>query len=680
MSAIGNINRNLGTLLVVGGVMGWAMAAQAAEGKAVLDDWVEAADVSPIFDLSYGLATESGTLLDVENLELSVSGTALLMFVSRQIGFETPELEGDSQVDVSYTITVPNATFDGLMDEGDHYSYSSFEADTVEVVSVFGDEGSSTQTVKGAVVKDSKLAKWPAITDSPDKPISKFLPLIRAMLDVSFTSITVESIETVSNADGDIELTQSYGPLMIGATVRGDITAMAASNFNMAAKLIDTDEPLFEFTADSLTAREYNYGSTVERFLAPTDPAAGYETSLGHLEMSGMAFSAPEDGSTGTFDKIELSEIGVRPPSVDVFAMIDRMVLDDLSTGDEPSQEELIGFMGAAYGAFSLGRFELAGLQVEGGDGTNVALGSIFLSDLSAAGLGAFGMNGFDALGPDGEVIKLGEYALEDMTFPSLEALIGLESAIESEDVPAILAAIPTLGRVVQNDVVFSLPEENVDFAIGSSVFEMFDHVGPIPTGLRLGLDGFRFDLSALEPEEREPFDGLGLESLVVTSDMLVQWQRETGNVNLDFLAAVEQLGTLSAEGIVGNIPAIVFDQPDRTSLFALTGATLNAISLRFDDEGLVERAIAMGAEDEGIEYGAMELRVKGMIPVILSELNDATLANELADGLTAVIERGASLTISAVAPSPLPLVVLGSGSGGPGALASMFEIEVSNP
>ena len=148
----------------------------------------------------------------------------------------------------------------------------------------------------------------------------------------------------------------------------------------------------------------------------------------------------------------------------------------------------------------------------------------------------------------------------------------------------------------------------------------------------------------------------------------------------MDFIAAVEQMGTLSGEGIVGNVPAVVFDQPDSTTVFALTGTTMNEIALRFDDDGLIERAIALSAREEGIEYGAMELRLKGMIPVFLSELDDPILANQLADSLNAVVETGASLSLKAVAKTPLPLAVLAMSVQGPAALASMFDIEVSNP
>ena len=65
---------------------------------------------------------------------------------------------------------------------------------------------------------------------------------------------------------------------------------------------------------------------------------------------------------------------------------------------------------------------------------------------------------------------------------------------------------------------------------------------------------------------------------------------------------------------------------------------------------------------------------------MFLSELDDPILANQLADSLNAVVETGASLSLKAVAKTPLPLAVLAMSVQGPAALASMFDIEVSNP
>ncbi|MEL6817078.1 MAG: hypothetical protein AAFP80_00360 [Pseudomonadota bacterium] len=658
----------------------WPIVAQAAQGKQVLDDWVAAADASALFDLSYASASEDSSLLKITDLEISISIVAVVQFFSTKIGFDIGDIANNQQDNVKYVITLPEVSIKGLTDEATYIAADEFNADAMTWRTDFGGSGSSVQTYTGISVEDWKSAKWPEVPEATDKPISKFLPLIRAALDFDFSSLNVQLVEFVLKDDGGAQIVQSYGPVVVGTTRRGDISAIVASNFYAAIKAAEQDRPVAEFTAEMYTARDYNYGTTLDRLLSPADPLATYDQSVGSMEIAGMAFSTADERFAGKVGRVGFSDVGVRPPSVDVFGMIDELVVDSLASQAEPSDDDIIALVASAYGAFSMGRFEISDIEARGPDMVSFSLGSFFVSDYADNALGAFGISALDFDGDKGEAITIERFAFEDMTFAPFDAFIGLEEAIENQDIPAILATLPTLGRVLLSGVMVDVPDEKVSMSLDSSIFEMLDHVGPIPTGMRLGVDGLRLDVDALDPEDRKPFEELGLDTVVVTSDTLLKWDRPSENINLDFIAAVEQMGTLSGEGIVGNVPAVVFDQPDSTTVFALTGTTMNEIALRFDDDGLIERAIALSAREEGIEYGAMELRLKGMIPVFLSELDDPILANQLADSLNAVVETGASLSLKAVAKTPLPLAVLAMSVQGPAALASMFDIEVSNP
>ncbi|MEO0542982.1 MAG: hypothetical protein AAFY99_04100 [Pseudomonadota bacterium] len=665
--------------LLAGFVWNSPIVAYAADGKALLDEWVVASQASPFFDLSYANARESGSLLTVDALEVSISGLAMLQYMSEQLNLEAVQFDEQLAAGSSYTISWPTITINGLSDEGDQFSARALNADSVEIRTMGDGPSSSTQTINELSIEDLTIAKWPEIEEAADRPISKFIPLIKAMVSIDLSSMSVQSVATVVEAEDGVEVSQSYGPLAVGPVAGGDISNMTASNFAMTVTSPGEETPLFEFSADQFTANNYNYATTLNQFLAPANEGADFQQSVGKMALKGIRFAAVEEEFAGQVENLELTGIGVRPASLDVFAKIDALLVEALTTNREPSDEEIVELLAAIYGAFSLKSFQINDVALQGQALSEFGLGSFFISDFSSAGLGEIGLTNLFFNGADGEEIRLEKHVYEDMTFPSLIAMIGLEEALQNQDVPAILEAIPTLGRVVQTGLVIKAPNENVDVALDSSIFEMRDHVGPIPTGLRLGIDGLRMDVDALEPEEREPFESLGLETIVLTSDTLVQWERETENVNLDVLISAEQLGTLSGEGTVGSVPASVFDQPSAISLFALTGATFDQISLRFDDDGLVERAIAYGAAEEGLEYGDMELRLKGMIPVFLSELDDPALANQLAQSLTAVIERGASLSLTVTAKSPLPIAILSAVSD-PAVLATMFDIEIENP
>ncbi|MEN0002193.1 MAG: hypothetical protein AAF940_15040, partial [Pseudomonadota bacterium] len=356
-------------------------------------------------------------------------------------------------------------------------------------------------------------------------------------------------------------------------------------------------------------------------------------------------------------------------------------VIDAMDGVDEPDERDIIEMVGTFYGAFSLGRFQLEGLRArapsDGSAPNAVDMARLTIADLSADGLGEISIDDLALTGPNGEDVQIGRYAFEGIGFPPLAALMDLERAVLEDDVASILKALPTLQRIVQNGVVVIVPDEGTDFSLASSTLEMDGHIGSVPTQIRTDIQQMRINLEALDPQERETFDQLGLDEITTDAQAQVSWRRDTTDVDLNFLVDVDQLGSLTGEGVIGNIPAIVFDEPSQVSLFALLGATLNSFALRYEDAGAVERAIVANASQEGLGYEAMELRWKGMVPVLLSELDDAELAGEIADALTAVIERGAPFAISATAMPPLPLAALSASR--PAALARLFEFQVEN-
>ncbi|MEM1378396.1 MAG: hypothetical protein AAGG69_13505, partial [Pseudomonadota bacterium] len=539
--------------------------------------------------------------------------------------------------------------------------------------------GSSTTRYNDVVISDLSFAKWPEVVADDQKPVSQLVPLIRAATDVSLSAMTMQFVETTFSEDG-VSMVQTYGPVLIGPTVNGDISTVVASGFAMSVSEDGESDPLFEATAAALNIRDYNYGTTLEALLKGPQDDAPYEVSVGAMEAADISVSVPEENLDLSIERVAFDDIGVRTPSIDLLATVDRFALAEINDGPEPSEQEIIELVGSIYGSLSLGRFAVEGVAASGDEIEKLELGSFVIADLSAAGLGEISVNGLDVEGQNGEIIKTERYALEGFTFPPLAALVGLEEAVERQDVPAILEGLPKFDRIVQNGIRIVVPEENADIEIGSSLFEMLDHIGPIPTGIRMGLDGLRLSVESLEPEDREPFEALGLETVVASADTLIKWDRETTDINIDLLASVEQLGTLSGEGTIGSVPAIVFEQPNQSTAFALLGATFKNLTLRFDDDGVVERGIAVAAEEEGIGYDAMELRLKGLVPVIAAELDDVELAAEIANAVTAVIDNGAAISLRIAASTPLPIVALNGALNNPASIPQLFDIEVANP
>ncbi|MEO1749982.1 MAG: hypothetical protein AAFR27_15455, partial [Pseudomonadota bacterium] len=170
------VSLKIGLGLVAGSLMLWPAVGQAAQGKQVLDDWVAAADASPLFDLAYASASEDGSLLTIKDLELSVSVFAIVRFLSSKVGYDMGDLAEEQRGEFKYVITLAEASINGLTDEATFIAAEGFMADSLTLRTDFGGPGTSVQTYTDITVEDWKSAKWPTVSDAPEKPISKFLP------------------------------------------------------------------------------------------------------------------------------------------------------------------------------------------------------------------------------------------------------------------------------------------------------------------------------------------------------------------------------------------------------------------------------------------------------------------------------------------------------------------------
>ncbi|MEM1378971.1 MAG: hypothetical protein AAGG69_16450, partial [Pseudomonadota bacterium] len=157
-------------------------AAIAAEGKALLDSWVTFGEQSPLIDVSYSEASESGDNLDVSDFTVRVSASGLVNFFGQ---LYDPEFEAPEEAALDYVLSIPDVTFRGLSEVDDAVSIARLDAETI-VLEVAGNApGSSTTRYNDVVISDLSFAKWPEVVADDQKPVSQLVPLIRAATDVS---------------------------------------------------------------------------------------------------------------------------------------------------------------------------------------------------------------------------------------------------------------------------------------------------------------------------------------------------------------------------------------------------------------------------------------------------------------------------------------------------------------
>lgn len=673
----------------LGGIaLGGLAASPAAADPAIVEQWVARAAESAVIDLAADdiFHDPQAGRTTVTGLSIELSLDEMARVVGAMVGASEDVGTGPDGA-VTYRLRFPAIAFDGLAAGDGYLSADAVEADVLlvdaEIDVEDADIGPTSVIYEGLSITDLRWAQWPEVSADPDRPASQFLPILRALTDVSFAQMSINQVIARSAIpDRDGEVVQRLDGIGLSDASGGDIGRLTIEAYAMSAPDEESGEPV-AVAAGPISATDYNYGTMIDVMFGDTNTDE-YATAVGAFSIADMRVSAPGEGFSLRIDAIAANDIGVRSPQTDILSYLDALIVAGRADPDfEPEAEALIRLVGGIYGAFRLGEFEVSGIVFDTGDEASGLLAAYGLRDLSAAGLGSAYLRGLDVRGKDGEHIRYDQFEVNEIGFPALEALIALGMASEDGEPPAelVLAALPTLGRIINAGVRVRVPEQGTDFALDGSVFEMSDHIGPIPTRLALTVDRLQVNVADLEPQMREAISGLGYDQLVLSADMLARWEAATGDVHLEAAAELAEGGRLALEGLIGGVPRLIFERPDQTAAMALLGATFKRLDARFDDASIVERGVALAAAEQDVSPEAIRAQLSAIVPVMLAELGDAELAARATAAIGQLVDNGTPVALSIGAPSPVPLVALGmSMRSNPASIVEALEIDVTNP
>lgn len=653
-----------------------------ADPVSIVRGWTQTAAGSPV-QVTVGdvVHDPAGNVTTVSDLTVAIDLASYVRFIAGQLG--VTQEGGPNDARMTYAFAFPELRFAGLAMEEGAITASSVEAATADLTftAEFPDQPSqSTQGVyRDIAVKNLRLAVPPPLADDPQKPISRFLPLVRAALDVSFDEAAIGSI-TATVTEQDMPLVQEFGATRIGRTVRGDISSLELDGMTMGVGEPGGSEAV-GLRIGRITASDYNYGSLID-ILAGEGETGDRTPLIGDLLLEDFSVSVPDGNLDFRMDAMRLQDWTVRKPSTDLLGWADQAFLNTMADpGWEPAEEELIRIVGALYGAFAIGRFEVSGIAAKGPELESGTLEAFGIRGLSDEGLVSLFARGVDFAGTKGEIVRLDDFEIGDIGFPDLAALVGLEKAIEANDIPAILKGMPVFGRYALSGLRILVPQENADLELEGTSLEMTDHVGPIPTRIYSDTRGLKIPVAAIEDEEaRRPLEAMGYEMLDLSSELLLRWDETTTDLVADMSFDLADGFALTAEGTIGAIPKIVFEQPSQMTAMSLLGATFKNLDARFVDKSVVERGIGFAAAEQGMEPDAMRQFAKAMVPALLAQLGDPDLVTRASEAVGAVIDKGLPLSVMVSTANPLPVVaIVTAAQGNPASLVNLLEIEITN-
>ncbi len=680
-----NIQRISKTILVTASLSVGTWSASFAQNapEAIIENWVSAASGIEFLTVSH-----SGIRHDTARNITTISNLSIQLTIKNAKPKALSEgATGESKGKLKYTIAFPSVEFDNLALNNGYYSARSIKADTAElkfdITSGNKETSSSSSGVYDKfIINNIKWAKLPEIVDAPDRPISKYYPLVEAMIDISFDNALLGGMTMVQKVgEKGMNTHITYGPTKIGKTVSGNFSEMVLSGMKMqilaseeaspeAAKLVNS-----EVTFGDISASRYNYGSLVRNFAPGSTGSdnAPYITVMGDMTVRDMRGSS--NGGEFSIDRWVMDDLGVRPAKVSVLEVADKLFLEQKATGQEPDPKQIVELVASIYGAFRIGKFELAGLNVDAPGVTQGRLDLYRFSDLSSSGLGEFLIKGIKFSGSGG-LFNLDLFSIADIKFPSLKALMNVEEAGKKNDVAAIMKAIPTVGRYQASGLEVQVPGKG-DIALKDSTIEMADFIGPIPTNINLKVEGLQFPVSIMEKKPRQVFSAMGFKDILVSYGLKAIWEETSKVLSMNTKVNMKDAGNIDVDVSVGGIPRSAFENP-ATAQQAVALITVNSANIVFDDQSIVEKGMGIVAAQQGVDVATLKTQAVGLLPFVLQILNKPEFVSELSETVKKFLNSGGKIKASATPSAPVSVIqLIGVGASAPGAVIDLLNIKV---
>ncbi|QRM54934.1 hypothetical protein [Sinorhizobium sp. BG8] len=363
---------------------------------------------------------------------------------------------------------------------------------------------------------------------------------------------------------------------------------------------------------------------------------------------------------------------------------------------------DLVSKLNASYAAsgFTVGyanadvagsTITLKGVNVKSSDGKTAQIGDVTL----------------DGVKEDGE----GGYTIDTVAFPDINQTEN-DTTIVANDLQLTGVAIPagepdnTLDSLLMYESAsagsVTLSEK------GKQVFSLSGieaNVTPMDNDAGIEFDAtvsdINADLSQVEdPKAKDTIQKLGIQSLKGEVTVKGSWELASGKVTLDEYAFdFANLGRLNLSlGLSGYTPDFIKgmqdamkasqDNPNKEEANAALGMsmmglvqqlTFNNASISFEDASLTKKLLEIAGAEQGVSGDQMAQSLKGLVPLMMAQLNMPELQNQVSQALTTYLDDPKNLTITAEPEKPVPFpMIMGAAMGAPNTIPQVLGVTVT--
>lgn len=259
---------------------------------------------------------------------------------------------------------------------------------------------------------------------------------------------------------------------------------------------------------------------------------------------------------------------------------------------------------------------------------------------------------------------RLAQFGITNFSYaPTLR---GVAAMMEKPDFKGdnidVRSMLPRIGQIVIKGFEVDAPDpkspkgvkpERINLKLGQFLIDTKNEVKGIPTDITFGVDNLALKLPQNSSEEGIKFlKALGYSALDMSAKLAARWDEPAREIAItDLSVSGAGMGSARLSGTLGNIGREAIEADQSMALVAFMGATAKSLSLKVDNAGLAEKALAFQARQQGRKPEELKTELGGMaqmaIPMMLGNSDEA---KAIAGALAKFAVRNKSLAIDLTA------------------------------
>lgn len=210
------------------------------------------------------------------------------------------------------------------------------------------------------------------------------------------------------------------------------------------------------------------------------------------------------------------------------------------------------------------------------------------------------------------------------------------------------------------------------------------DYADNMPHKGSVEVKGLVVPVKADDPQMAE-VAALGYKELAFDASFKGSWDPKAGRAALDGLTvSAKDAATIQLAFVIGGLTPEVVKQiaaakgDSNQMLGLIQGLSLESASIKLENNSLFERATEATAKKQGTTKDALLQQGTAMVPVLVSQIQNAAFEKKITDAVTAFVASPKSLSVTVTPPQPVPVPqIIGVAGAAPQTLPDVLNADV---